>query len=191
WEFPTKSYPEAHFAVFPEKLPELCIKAATPEIGCCAKCGAPWARIIEKGLTAHNGKTETQYKEDMTAGRLAMLRQAARERGGEYANENKTIGWQPTCKCTVITEQMKRAGCDSSGDYKGKDQKEYGGAQAQSPSETKKRILKSMREPKLTTGWQGTCGCEAARVPSLVLDPMMGAGTTLLVAKNLNRYAVG
>ena len=29
WSFPTQPYPEAHFAVFPEKLPELCIKAAS------------------------------------------------------------------------------------------------------------------------------------------------------------------
>jgi len=31
WEFPTQPYPEAHFAVFPEKLPEICIKAASRE----------------------------------------------------------------------------------------------------------------------------------------------------------------
>jgi len=31
WEFPTQPYPEAHFAVFPEKLPETCIKAASKE----------------------------------------------------------------------------------------------------------------------------------------------------------------
>jgi len=29
WEFPTQPFPQAHFAVFPEKLPELCIKAAS------------------------------------------------------------------------------------------------------------------------------------------------------------------
>ena len=29
WEFPTQPYPDAHFAVFPEKLPEICIKAAS------------------------------------------------------------------------------------------------------------------------------------------------------------------
>lgn len=29
WTFPTQPYPEAHFAVFPEKLPEICIKAAS------------------------------------------------------------------------------------------------------------------------------------------------------------------
>ncbi len=31
WSFPTQPYPEAHFAVFPEKLPEICIKAASKE----------------------------------------------------------------------------------------------------------------------------------------------------------------
>ena len=31
WTFPTQPYPEAHFAVFPEKLPEICIKAGSKE----------------------------------------------------------------------------------------------------------------------------------------------------------------
>lgn len=31
WTFPTQPYPEAHFATFPEKLPELCIKASSRE----------------------------------------------------------------------------------------------------------------------------------------------------------------
>ncbi len=29
WTFPTQPFPQAHFAVFPEKLPEICIKAAS------------------------------------------------------------------------------------------------------------------------------------------------------------------
>lgn len=33
WTFPTANYPEAHFATFPEDLPELCIKAGCPEGG--------------------------------------------------------------------------------------------------------------------------------------------------------------
>ena len=32
WEIPTSNYQGAHFAVFPQKLPELCIKASTKEI---------------------------------------------------------------------------------------------------------------------------------------------------------------
>jgi len=47
WNFPTQPYKEAHFATFPEELPERCIKAATPEYGCCDKCGMPYERIVE------------------------------------------------------------------------------------------------------------------------------------------------
>ncbi len=133
WEFPTQPYPEAHFAVFPEKLPETCIKAATPEVGCCSKCGAPWERILSKGFTSHDGESKTAYtnEEGHNANQLAKLRQAARASGGEYQNTKETLGWQPTCKCN------------------------------------------------------------ADKVPSTVLDPFAGAGTTLWVAKTLNRKAVG
>ena len=31
WDIPTSNYQGAHFAVFPEKLPEICIKASTKE----------------------------------------------------------------------------------------------------------------------------------------------------------------
>lgn len=42
-----------------------------------------------------------------------------------------------------------------------------------------------------TIGWQPTCKCNADKVPSIALDPFAGAGTTLWVAKKLNRQAVG
>ncbi|MDE1940611.1 MAG: site-specific DNA-methyltransferase [Patescibacteria group bacterium] len=45
WTFPTQPYPEAHFATFPERLPEICIKASTSEKGCCPKCKSPIVRI--------------------------------------------------------------------------------------------------------------------------------------------------
>jgi len=97
WSFPTVPYPRAHFAVFPEKLPELCIKASTPEEG---------------------------YK-------------ATQEEIERYPGNHPDPGYSRT------------------------------------------------------VGWRPSCKCNAPRVPSLVLDPLMGAGTTLLVAKKLNRRAVG
>ena len=97
WEIATQPYPGAHFAVFPEKLVEPCILAGTSERGCCRECGAPWERVVEKGLTAHDGQTASANPDGTTAKRLALLRQAARERGGEYENESHTINWRPTC----------------------------------------------------------------------------------------------
>jgi site-specific DNA-methyltransferase (adenine-specific) len=42
-----------------------------------------------------------------------------------------------------------------------------------------------------TLGWQPTCDCGAPTVPATVLDPFAGTGTTLLVAQQQGRHAVG
>jgi len=131
WEFPTQPYPEAHFAVFPEKLPEICIKAATPEVGCCSKCGAPWERISES-------------KKGFTDGKCNVC--------GQPRNKHIQSAKSGMRNSTVILED---------------------GAIACSGSKT--------------LGWQQGCKCNADKVPSIVLDPFGGAGTTPWVAKKLNR----
>ncbi len=52
WTITTKPYSEAHFATFPPELPERCIRAGTAENN-CGECGAPWAPVVEKGVTGH------------------------------------------------------------------------------------------------------------------------------------------
>ena len=43
---------------------------------------------------------------------------------------------------------------------------------------------------KRHAGWEG-CACEAPTTPGTVLDPFMGSGTTLCVAEELGRHAIG
>lgn len=85
----------AHFATFPPKLVEPCIKAGTSEKGCCPDCGAPWERVTE---TSHVRHPNTPGK----GGRQAVP-------GSEPSASScfrtglvpivRTLGWQPSCSC--------------------------------------------------------------------------------------------
>ena len=47
-------------------------------------------------------------------------------------------------------------------------------------------------EKKVTTlGWQPSCECPADSIPATVLDCFAGSGTSLLVARQLGRHAIG
>jgi hypothetical protein len=135
WTIATQPYPEAHFATFPEELPRRCIMAGTSERGVCPQCGAPWTRVVERAEAPHTGDTTSAYPEGTTANRLALLRQASRQNGHEYAPSNTTTGWQPSC------------------------------------------YHDDVRRP--------------SPIPATVLDPFAGSGTSILVALQLNRSAIG
>jgi len=96
WTINTKPYKEAHFAVFPPELPELCIKAGTSAKGQCSKCGNPWIREIEKIQT--NKSNEKGITEMIEKG---VPRQKANLYVTQKRGTNKTIGWKPTCDCNA------------------------------------------------------------------------------------------
>jgi len=92
WTINTKPYKDAHFAVFPPKIPELCIKAGTSEYGECGECGKAWGRIIKKDRQptrpAYNSKTFGV--EPTVHGNRDPLR---------HVTKSQTMGWQPRCEC--------------------------------------------------------------------------------------------
>ena len=45
--------------------------------------------------------------------------------------------------------------------------------------------------PTTTVGWEHSCNCNASVSPCVVLDPFAGSGTTLMVANQNNRNAIG
>jgi len=99
WRIPTQPYPGAHFATFPERLVEPCIKAGTSEKGACPACGAPWVReVAVEYRSSTYGQSETPDSPGSNAqkGMDAKRNKLFPER--KLANVT-TTGWRPGCEC--------------------------------------------------------------------------------------------
>jgi DNA modification methylase len=97
WTIGPEPLKEAHFAVYPTRLPELCLLAGTSARGCCPECGGPWKRVVERSL--NNTEGWGQATKDHTGnlqGSNAVIRNG-QGRAGD--STTKTVGWEPTCKC--------------------------------------------------------------------------------------------
>lgn len=100
WTVSTAPYPEAHFATYPPDLIKPCILAGTSAKGCCAKCGSPWERVVERrsgftnGICNGCGEPESKHIQSDKSNMVS--------RRGEIVpcGSSKTIGWQPTCECS-------------------------------------------------------------------------------------------
>ncbi len=100
WFINATGYSEAHFATFPELLPEACITLGTSAHGVCGECGAPWKRVTERSVSFEsgsgkagnkpNGKHEGSHQADSGTYDIRM--------GPVVSTE--TLGWQPTCPHT-------------------------------------------------------------------------------------------
>ncbi len=110
WQIQTQPYPGAHFATFPEALPDLCIRAGTSERGACPDCGAPYERIVEKGAAlvdqqkACGGDADGGYDGQATKayeGTGAQNASDVKRRILEGMRERLTLGWRPACGCAI------------------------------------------------------------------------------------------
>jgi DNA modification methylase len=99
WTIATEPYPGAHFATFPRKLVEPCVKAGTSEKGVCPKCGAPWLRVVERTTVRQlaNDKVLRGGKNGFTG---------ANNSRPSFSNSHDvpqspvitTTGWRPSCR---------------------------------------------------------------------------------------------
>lgn len=106
WTVPTVAYSEAHYATYPPKLITPPLLASTSAYGCCADCGKPWERIIERlsPPRINRAAPKSQNAQDQS------LASAVRKKG-DYMNGPElaawksknpgTTNWQPTCTCPV------------------------------------------------------------------------------------------
>jgi DNA modification methylase len=87
WQIATQPYPGAHFATFPEELPERCIKAGSAAQA-CSVCGAPWERQTE----VQRERLRPRALEDH-----ARLANATPQGGYRGSMTVSTTGFAPTC----------------------------------------------------------------------------------------------
>jgi hypothetical protein len=93
WTIATAPYPGAHFATFPPKLVEPCIKAGTSEKGVCPECGFPWVREVERELVVDHAVRRSRPAIDHGPNGTQMG--TGEGVVGSYAVT--TTGWRPSC----------------------------------------------------------------------------------------------
>jgi hypothetical protein len=89
WPLAVATFRGPHFATFPVKLAETCIKASASGKGVCPECGAPWT---------HNIKRKANYTKRQDRGQPDGIPAMVDSSGWKPATITD-LGWKPTCSC--------------------------------------------------------------------------------------------
>lgn len=165
-----RSYTGSHFAVFPELIPEIAIKAGSSQYGCCAKCQAPWERVVER---------ERIKESDSPRYSGVSMRNDADD--PRWRTETHTTGWAPTCQCNVRSE-IKCGSCQGAGI----DVLWAAGVEPMSNED-----WSEVEEDHPCPVCDGTGKQLVDAIPATVLDPFSGSGTTGRAALALGRSYIG
>src|SRR5579864_8014809 len=171
WEFATQPYSGAHFATFPEELPRRCILAASSARGCCAQCGAPWERIVERLPIDESRIPAGWHQSNFRSVRLRLVREQFR--------------WRP--------EHVERFANEYEGKHVSQDPNASGRRMLLNLRAARENGYSDSFGEVRTIGWSPTCRCRGQRgktAPCVVLDPFAGSGTTGRVAIELGRRGI-
>ena len=89
WTIPTRPFPDAHFATFPESLVLPCVLAGTSEKGCCPSCGTPYRRKVRR--RRYSTRSIQRQKVDITG--------KANRDPARHCTDTQTVGWARGCSC--------------------------------------------------------------------------------------------
>lgn len=96
WEMHTGSFPDAHFAVWPEELVRPMIRAGSSEGGVCSACGAPYTRVTKKSEPVplpDNPNAVLPYTAD------GATRHGTSKTTLHMQRKVTTEGWEASCSC--------------------------------------------------------------------------------------------
>jgi hypothetical protein len=100
-----------HYAGFVTAIPRRCILAGTSEKGACPACGAPWVRVVERGVSRYsevmNGRSWRDVDDDAyergivpRRGEGGHTRLPGSKGAGDLTPKGGgTLGWAPSCSC--------------------------------------------------------------------------------------------
>ncbi len=201
WKIPTQPFPDAHFAVFPEKLVETPIKSGCPK-DICTKCGKPREKIIaKKEYIVDEKEPSNKFKDGVvnSAGGRAFIMTTQRK----YTPNQKEVAQYIKSKI-----KDKESLDDEFGQHTWTHWIRTDESGASLPNPEQYLILKSMLDlddrfdeemlttVKIVSDDKGgktevightKCECNAPFVPGIVLDPFMGSGTTAVYCEK-NHY---
>jgi len=205
WKIPTQPFPDAHFAVFPEKLVETPIKAGCPK-DICTKCGKPREKIVaKKEYIVDEKEPSNKFKDGVvnSAGGRAFTTTVQRK----YTPNQKEVALylkskikdkelldeafgQHTWTHWIRTDESGVSLPNPEQYIRLKDMLELDDRFDKEMLTTVK-IVSDDKGGKTEVIGYTKCDCNVPFVPGIVLDPFMGSGTVALKALKENRRFVG
>jgi len=166
WSLPNAPNREDHYASYSQALIEPCVKAGCPK-ECCAKCGAPYVRVVERQAGQSTECPKTLGAHLARGGTGTPTGTVGKSGSGRINGTTKTIGFEPSCACKYT---YKSIGIPGEGENRGRREGAMGYGQQ-----------------KVDRGFNPSCICNTdtptGTIKGVVIDPFGGSGTTSIVAE--------